>query len=175
MTLTDYLLNAVLIGLVVLQIRGHRVTVARLAVPVALTLWGASQFLHAIPTQGNDLALEGALVAAGGILGLSAGLATAVRRNGVGAFARAGFVAACLWVLGIGARVGFYLWATHGGAGAVRSFSASIHLTSSAAWAAGFVLMAMAEVIVRTATLYAKSVRLGAEIPRGGILRQAVA
>ena len=117
MTLTDYLLNAALISLVVLQIRGHKVTVVRLLTPVVLTIWGASQFLQAVPTSGGDVALEGCLVAVGCVLGVLAGLATGIHREGDGAVARAGGIAAILWVVGIGARVGFSLWVTHGGAG----------------------------------------------------------
>ena len=109
MTLTDhYLLNTVLVGLVVLQIRGHRVTIARLVVPVVLTIWGASQFLRAVPTAGNDVVLEATLVLAGCLFGVLAGMATGIHRDGEGAVARAGAIAALLWVIGIGARVGFY-------------------------------------------------------------------
>ena len=54
MTITDYVLNIALISLVVLQIRGHRITRARLVFPVIMTLWACSQFLHTVPTAGND-------------------------------------------------------------------------------------------------------------------------
>jgi hypothetical protein len=169
MTLIDYLLNAALIGLVALQIKGHRVTLVRLAVPVVLTIWGASQFLHAIPLAGNDGALEAALTLLGAALGILAGAATSIVRDGTGAVARARFAAAILWVVGIGARVGFSLWVSHGGQGAVASFSAAAHVTSGAAWAAGFILMAMAEVVARTSVLYLRTVRSGAIVPRGGL------
>ena len=176
MTLTDYLLNAVLISLVVLQIRGHKVTVARLLVPIVLTVWGASQFLQSVPTAGNDLALESSLVFVGCCLGVLAALATRIHRDGEGAIAKAGGSAALLWVAGIGARIGFYLWVSHGGQVAVTSFSASVHVTSGAAWAAGFILMAMAEVISRTGMLYLRTVRSGAVVPRGGLrVRSALA
>lgn len=174
MTLTDYLLNAALIGLVVLQIRGHRVTAVRLLVPVVLTIWGATQFLQSVPTAGSDLALEVCLVFAGSCLGVLAALTTGIHRDGEGAIAKAGTAAAILWVVGIGARVGFYIWVTHGGQAAVSSFSSSVHVTSGAAWAAGFILMAMAEVVSRTAVLYLKTVHSGAVIPRGGLLGRSV-
>lgn len=174
MTTTEYLLNIGLVGLVVLQIRGHRVTRARLLFPVVVTLWVASSFLHGLPTAGNDTVLEAALAAAGVALGALAGMATTVSRRGPGAFAKAGAIAAALWVVGIGARVGFSLWVTHGGQSSVASFSVSNHITSGAAWAAGFILMAMLEVAVRTAVLYFKALQCGAEIPRGG-LRQGMA
>jgi hypothetical protein len=169
MTITEYLLNISLVGLVVIQIRGHKITRARLAFPVVVTAWVAAQFLHGIPTAGNDAVLVAGLALAGATLGALAGLATTVSRQGAGAFARAGAVAAVLWVVGIGARMGFSIWVTHGGQSNVASFSTAFHITSSAAWVAGFVLMAMLEVTARTAVLYAKTVRSGAEIPRGGL------
>lgn len=174
MTTTEYLMNIGLIGLVVLQIRGHRITRARLLLPVVATLYVASQFLHSIPSAGNDVALIAVLASIGAGLGLAAGLATSVQRQGAGAFARAGVVAAALWVVGIGARLGFSVWVTHGGQASVARFSATHDITSAAAWTAGFVMMAMLEVAIRTAVLYAKTVRSGAEIPRGG-LRQRLA
>lgn len=175
MTLTDYLLNLALIGLVILQIKGHRVTVVRLAVPVVLTVWGASQFLHAVPVGGNDVVLEGSLALLGAICGGLAGLMTTISRDGDGAIAKAGTFAATLWVLGIGARVGFSLWVANGGRHTVAAFSRSAHITSGGAWAAGFILMAMVEVGARTCTLYARTVRSGAVVPRGGLLSRLAA
>lgn len=174
MTATEYLFNVGLIGLVVLQIRGHKVTRARLLLPVVVTLWVAAQFLHGLPTAGNDVVLECALALAGAGLGALAGMATTVRRDGVGASAKAGATAAVLWVAGIGARMAFSLWVTYGGQASVASFSAMHHITSGAAWAAGFIFMAMCEVVVRTAVLYVKALRTGAAIPRGGLRNRLV-
>src|SRR5579884_2264365 len=123
MTLLDYILNGALVGLVVLQLRGHRITRARLAFPVAVTVWVAAQFLHSIPTAGNDAVLEATLAVTGALLGIGAALTTSVRRDHAGAVAQAGPVAAALWVLGVGARVAFSLWVTHGGQAAVARFS----------------------------------------------------
>ncbi len=41
--------NLALVGLVVLQIRGHKITAVRLLVPMVLTVWAASQFLDRSP------------------------------------------------------------------------------------------------------------------------------
>lgn len=171
MTTTEYLLNIALVGLVVLQIRGHKITAVRLLVPVVLTVWGASQFLHVIPSAGNDLLLETGLAILGCGLGVLAGLATSIRRIDAGAFAKAGAVAATLWVLGIGARMAFSIWVTHGGQPTVARFSALHHITSGEAWVAAFILMAMTEVASRTGVLYLKTRRSGAVIPRGGLLQ----
>ena len=69
MTITDYLMNIGLIALVVLQIRGHKVTRARLLFPLVATVFVAAQFLHAIPTAGNDLVLIVGLTCVGAALG----------------------------------------------------------------------------------------------------------
>ena len=175
MTTTDYLMNFGLIALVVLQIRGHKVTRARLVFPLVATVFVAAQFLHAIPTAGNDLVLIVGFAAAGAALGAGAGFLTTVRRDGPNAFAKAGLVAAVLWIVGIGARMGFALWVSHGGQAAVARFSVLHHITSGAAWGAAFVLMAMAEVASRTGVLYLKTLRTGAVIERGGLLRSPAA
>ena len=174
MTATEYLMNIGLVGLVVLQIRGHKITRARMLLPVVVTVWVASQFLHGLPSGGNDAVLEFGLASCGVAFGLLAGLATSVFRQGAGAVAKAGTVAAFLWVAGIGARVGFQLWVTHGGQASVASFSAAHHITSGAAWAAGFIFMAMLEVTVRTGVLWVRALRTGAEIPRGGLRQRLV-
>ncbi len=171
MTLTEYLLNFFLVGLVVLQVRGHKVTKARLVFPLVVTVWVCTNVLHGIPTAGNDLVLVIGGTAVGATLGTLAALATTIRRDGPGAFAKAGVLAAVLWVAGIGARVSFSLWASHGGAPTIARFSAAHHITSGAAWGATFILMAMAEVTTRTAGLYLKTRRSGAVIERGGLLR----
>jgi hypothetical protein len=111
MTTPDYIMNFGLIALVLLQIRGHKVTRARLVFPLVTTIFGAAQFLHAIPTAGSDLVLIVVLVALGAALGAGAGFLTTVRLDGANAFAKAGLVVAVLWIVGIGARMGFALWA----------------------------------------------------------------
>lgn len=175
MTTTDYLMNIGLISLVVLQVRRHTVTRARLMLPLVATVFVAAQFLHAIPTAGNDLVLVVGFAAAGATLGAGAGLLTAVRRQGAGAVAKAGLVAAVLWILGIGVRMAVALWVSHGGQAAFARFSVVHHITSGAAWGAAFVLMAMAEVASRTGVLYLKTRRCGAVIERGGLLRSPAA
>ena len=96
-------MNFGLIALVLLQIRGHKVTRARLVFPLVTTIFGAAQFLHAIPTAGSDLVLIVVLVALGAALGAGAGFLTTVRLDGANAFAKAGLVVAVLWIVGIGA------------------------------------------------------------------------
>ena len=87
-------------------------------------------------------------------LGVGCALSTAVYRDAQGdPFAKAGPVAALLWVLGIGARLAFTLYASHGGQGAIGRFSATHGITSGEAWVAGLILMAAAEVHGRSSVL----------------------
>jgi len=175
MTTTEYALNIALIGLVLLQIRGIKVTKAALVFPVVMTVWIATSLLGTIPTGGNDLVLEIGGALAGATLGVCAGLATGVFRQGATAVAKAGAFAALLWVLGIGARVAFSLWVGHGGASTVRDFSVGHHITGGPAWGTSFISMAIIEVVSRTGVIYVKARRTGATIERGGLLRRFVA
>ena len=154
MTTTDYLVNALFIGLVVLQVRGKRLTPFSLLLPLAVMAWVASDYLHGIPTSGDNLLLALSGAALGLVLGVGCGMSTAVYRDEHGdPFAKAGLVAAVLWVVGIGARLAFTLYASHGGQGALERFSVAHHITSGEAWVAGLIFMAAAEVTGRTAVL----------------------
>jgi hypothetical protein len=175
MTITEYALNLALVGLVALQLRGMKVTKAALVFPVAMTLWVAMSLLKSIPTGGNDLVLELGGALAGASLGALAALATTVTRTGTTAVAKAGAVAAFLWVAGIGARVTFSLWVGHGGAATIRDFSVAHHITGGPAWGTAFILMALTEVVTRTGVIYFKTRRTGAVIERGGLRRRFVA
>jgi hypothetical protein len=174
MTTTEYALNIALVGLVLLQIRGVKVTKAALVFPVVMTVWIATSLLKTIPTGGNDLVLEIGGALAGASLGVCAGLATGVSRQGATATAKAGAFAALLWVLGIGARVAFSLWVGHGGAPTIRDFSVTHHITGGPAWGTAFILMAITEVVSRTGVILVKTLRTGAVIERGGLLRRFV-
>jgi hypothetical protein len=109
-TLTDYVIDLALIGVVVLQLRGRRLTARNLLLPVALVGWAAASYLHTIPTSGNDLVLIVACAAVGVALGTGAGLSTRVGPGPDGSLiAKAGAAAALLWVLGVGLRFAFQL------------------------------------------------------------------
>jgi hypothetical protein len=78
---------------------------------------------------------------------------------------KAGVIAAALWVVGMGARMGFQLWSEHGGAASIARFSVTHQITSGQAWVAAFVLMALTEVVTRMGTI----------VYRGYLARQAAA
>jgi len=157
MTLFDYALNITLIALVVLQMRGRRLDRRGLLLPLGLVVWAASQYLHGIPTSGNDALLVAIGTGTGLGLGVASARFTRVEPGSDGVpVARATLAAAALWVLGIGARMGFALYMQYGGAPTVVRFSQVHHLTG-AGWVTAMVLMALVEVAARTLVLWARS------------------
>lgn len=160
MTTTDWIIDIALIALVVLQVRGRRLTARNLLLPVGLVIWAATKYLHGIPTQGNDVVLVALGAAAGVALGVGAGLLTRVEERAGSIFAKAGIAAAVLWVVGVGTRLAFQLYATHGGGAAIAHFSAAHDIRSGEAWVAALILMAMGEALSRTAVIAYRAVRL---------------
>jgi hypothetical protein len=151
MTLSDYLIDIALIAVVLLQVRGRRLTTRSMLLPILLVGWAAHSYVHSIPTAGNDLILVIGCTVVGATLGGLCALATSLKLDADGfVVAKAGFVAAALWILGVGARFAFQLYASHGGGPALERFSTSHDITSPAAWTAALVLMAIGEVLLRT-------------------------
>ena len=158
MTTNGYIVNALLVLLVVRQLRERRLDLRSLVLPVALVGWAAAMFLHTIPTAGDDLVLMLVLAAAGAAMGAAAGLTTHLRVGDDGvALGRAGFVAAGLWIAGVGARMAFAYAAGHGLGPAIRSFSLAHGITGSQAWVAALVLMALADVATRLGVLQVRA------------------
>jgi hypothetical protein len=162
-TTSAYIVNALLVLLVVRQILWHRMDLRGLAGPVLAVAAAAVFFLRSVPTGGNDVLLELALVAAGAVMGCLAGLFTHLHRDRNGlVWGRAGWVSASLWVTGMGARMAFVFAAANGLGPAIGHFSAAHDITSSKAWVAALVMMALADVLTRLAVLVARSRRLAA-------------
>lgn len=161
MSATDYIINGILVLLVLRQIRGSRLDLVNLVLPVILVAGAAAYFLHSVPTAGNDVALDLTLAAAGAALGLFCALTTRLWRGSDGvALTKAGVVAAVLWVAGIGARIAFAFFSSHGAGPAIARFSVAHSITGANAWVAALVMMALAEVIVRLVTLRVRAHRL---------------
>jgi hypothetical protein len=163
MSATDYLINSILVLLVVRQIWGTRLTPQALLLPVAVVAGAIVYYRPSVPTAGNDVALDVTLGAAGLALGALCALATHLRRGSDGRpVAKAGAVAAALWVAGIGARMAFAFAATHGAGPALLRFSAAHQITGTDAWVAALFAMALAEVTARLAVLWLRGSRLPA-------------
>lgn len=153
MTTTDWIVDIALVLVVFRQIRETRIDVPFVLIPLALVSYFGYKYLWPIPTAGHDLGLVAAFATVGAILGLLGGLATRVRAHDGHVFARAGFTAAALWVLGMGARMGFTLWTEHGGGPTLVRFSAQNHFTSIQAWISGLIIMVLCEVGIRIGTI----------------------
>jgi hypothetical protein len=151
MTITDYLINAGLILIILRQSRERELDRRSMILPLALVAYVAQLYIHSIPTAGNDLVLIGVLGTLGLTLGVASGFATHVRAGEHGlAVARVGWLAGGLLVAGIGSRVVFEFAVTHGARHAVASFSIA-HQIGAAAWPVALVLMALLEVTTRIA------------------------
>jgi hypothetical protein len=102
------------------------------------------------------------LTAAGVGLGASSGLATRLWKNADGnVIAQAGPLAAFLWVVGMGFRFAFALYAsTSSGGRHVASFSLRHDITGARVWTTALVLMAFGEVLARVGYLQWRSYRL---------------
>jgi hypothetical protein len=160
-----YLINALLVLLVVRQIREHQLDFRALAVPVLAVGAAAVMFLHSVPDGGSDIALDLLCLSAGAAMGAIGGLATRLRLGADGRpLGRAGALAAGMWIAGVGARMVFYFAATHGAGPAIAAFSIAHHITGPAAWTAALVMMALADVLTRLAVVYLRGLRLTAQV-----------
>ena len=158
-----YVINAILVLMVVRQIREHSLDLRALAVPVLAVGAAAVMFLHSVPGGGSDIALELLGVSAGAAMGAVGGLATRLRRAADGRpLGRAGALAAGMWVAGVGARMAFVFAATHGAGPTIGRFSIAHHITGYGAWVAALVMMALADVLTRLAVVWLRGRRLAA-------------
>jgi hypothetical protein len=153
MTTTEWITDIALLLVVFRQIRESRLDLPQIALPLGIVAWVAHHYLHSIPTAGHDLVLILALVAVGAALGIAGGIYTRVRFAGGEVLVKAGLVAGTLWVVGMGARMGFQLWSENGGAGSIERFSVAHQITSDQAWVTALVLMAVTEVVTRISTI----------------------
>ena len=158
-----YLINALLVLLVVRQIREHQLDLRALAVPVLAVAASAVMFLHSVPGGGSDIALDLLCLSAGAAMGAIGGLATRLRRGADGRpLGRAGALAASMWIAGVGGRMAFVFAATHGAGPAIGRFSITHHITGQGAWVAALVMMALADVLTRLAVVWLRGRRLAA-------------
>ncbi len=159
--MTNYLLDIALIGMVVLQVRSRRLSMITLLLPLAVVTYFAVHYLTGFPTNGDNLVLELGGAALGASLGIGCALATHFHRNEAGAvIVRAGAVAAILWIVGVGSRMAFQLYAEHGGGPSLYRFSLA-HGLSLNAWVTGLILMALAEVVFRSGGIALRAWRAG--------------
>ncbi len=155
MSAADYVIDILLIGIVVLQMRPRPQNWRSLLRPLVLVAIAAAHYLRAIDLAGNDLILIVLLTSIGIVLGASSGRATRLWTNSDGTvLAQAGLFAACLWIAGMGFRLAFAVYADTGTGGAsVAQFSVRHDVTSAHVWTTALVLMALGEVLARVGCL----------------------
>ena len=162
MTTTDYLINAVFVVVVLLQVRERELSVRSFVVPLAIVAYVAHMYVHSIPTAGNDLVLVALLASVGLALGVIGGFATHLRLGDDGvALARVGWIAGGLLIAGICARMVFVFAVNNGAEPAIRSFSIA-HQIGAAAWPIALVSMALFEVTARLVTVAVRARRMTA-------------
>jgi hypothetical protein len=151
MTITEYIINAAFVLIVLRQARERELDRRSVVIPLAIVAYVAHLYVRSIPTAGNDLLLIGALGTVGIALGVAGGLATHVRAGQSGlAVARVGWIAGALLIAGIGSRMIFAFALSHGARPAIAGFSQA-HQIGAAAWPVALVMMALLEVTTRIA------------------------
>ena len=154
MTTTDWIIDIALVLIVFRQLREEPISKATFIVPLAMITFAAKNYLHGIPTAGNDLVLIALFAGVGVVFGLFGGLLTRVRAQEGRVYIKATAGAAALWVISMGFRLGFAVWSSHSsGAAHLTSFSVAHDITSGQAWVTALILMAFGEVTVRLGTI----------------------
>ncbi|MBW8078759.1 MAG: DUF1453 domain-containing protein [Gallionella sp.] len=152
--MTDYLINILLVASVMRQLRGRRLTWFGLGWPIALVIWAAINYLRGYPTGGSNILLVVCGAVIGAILGgLCGRLSRVFWRDDDRLIVQATGAAALLWVLGTGSRLAFELYAEHGGYSHIETFDVGHHIAGVQTWATSLILMALGEVLARTAFL----------------------
>jgi hypothetical protein len=161
MSITDYLIDSALVLLVLLQIKERPLTTKALVRPIVIVGIAVVNYLHGIPTAGNDLVLVGVLGMLGLLIGVASGQTVLMRRGADGeVLARAKWLSGFFWVLGMGSRFAFLIWINNGGQATIAQFSAQHSISSGEAWTVALLAMAVFEVCGRTLLLAARRQRL---------------
>lgn len=178
MSLSEYAINLLLVASVVRQLRGRRLTWFGLSWPVAVVASAAITYLRGYPAGGNNTVLVVCGGIAGAVLGASCGWLSRVYTDPAQhIIVRATGLAALLWVLGTGSRLAFALYAEHGGYPRIEAFDAAHGITDTRTWATCLILMALTEVLARTAFLAPRlraAQRTGSAPPTGPAGRVSV-
>ena len=168
MSASEWIINFVVLGVVLEADLGRRkITWRRLARPVVVAGAIVIYYLTKTPvaTRSGGLAFELGLAALGIILGLAAGLIFRVFRDKGIPWSQAGIGYALLWIVVIGARIGFAEAASH--SRSLQVWLGTHHITSNAITDA-LIFMAVGMLLTRTATLWLRAAALpvGTSDPR---------
>jgi hypothetical protein len=159
MTLTEIAIFVGMAAAVILTQLGRRqVSVRRFLIPLAAVAFVGYSYLHTVPTVGGDLDFEILCTIAGAAFGILAASLVKVERDGNTGkvIMEAGIAYASVWILVFGSRLAFAWLATNSLRHQVGQFAIQHAITSSAAWTAALVLMAVAMVLTRTVVVGAR-------------------
>jgi hypothetical protein len=160
-----WIINLVVLGVVLEADLGRRkITWFRLARPVIVAGAIVIYYLTRTPvaTRSGGLGFELALAALGILLGLAAGVIFRIFRAGQTTWSQAGVGYAALWILVIGARIGFAYATSH--SHSLQVWLGTHHITSDAVTDA-LIFMAVGMLLLRTATLRLRAAALPAAGP----------
>ena len=162
MSTTDYVVDILLIVVIFRQLRPRPYTLRTAILPIGIMVWAGFHYLHGFEVAGNDLFLITLLALSGLALGVASGATTFMwldERSGV--LGRVGFYACLTWIIGMGSRFAFAVYASSSGGGArVAEFSRDHAISGSQAWTTALVAMAFAEVLARVMFLQVRHIRL---------------
>jgi hypothetical protein len=162
MSTTDYVVDILLIVVIFRQIRVQPYTARNAIVPLAIVVWAGTHYLRGFHVAGNDIALIAILTLCGLALGFASAMTTKMWRDDGGrVLGRVGFYACLAWIVGMGFRFLFAVYASsHGGGIKVAEFSRDHAIIGSEVWTTALVFMAFAEVLSRVAILQVRRMRL---------------
>lgn len=153
MSLEDDMISALLMVSIVRQLRGRHLTWFGLAWPIGLVAYAGMKYASGITDTGNNVALVIICAAMGTVLGLTCGRLSKVYSENGRVTVKATGVAAVLWIIGVGTRLAFGLYAEHGGAATIIRFSEWAHVSGFATWTVALLLMSLLEVLGRSIQL----------------------
>jgi hypothetical protein len=122
-SVTDYVIDILLILVILRAVRPHPLTPRAALLPLILLAVAGIIYLRPITLRGNDLALILILTAVGIVLGVLSGLPDRIwQGQDQQLLSRAVAVSVIVWIIGMGFRFGFPYYAYHGGGPGHGSF-----------------------------------------------------
>jgi len=159
-SVTDYVIDILLILVIFRQVRPHELTPRAALLPLVLLVIAGVIYLRPVTLGGNDLLLIVILTIAGAVLGVLSGLADSLWRDERGRLLfKAGAISVIAWVLGMGFRFWFAYYGYHSGGPAVARFSVRHDITGADIWTTALVLMAFGQVLARVGILQVRRIR----------------
>jgi hypothetical protein len=160
LSVTDYVIDILLILVIFRQARPHELTARAALLPLALLVAAGAVYLRPFTLGGNDLLLIVILTVAGAVLGAVSGAGDRIWHDERGRLlCRAAAISVIAWVLGMGFRFWFAYYAYHSGGPAVARFSVRHDITGAGIWTTALVLMAFGQVLARLAVLQLRRMR----------------